>query len=544
MNKSVIHNFDIFIKNNTTIKSSEELKGVFIKELAKVLKEMNLQKDIVQLWQEQKNTDILNPYNPVKEIKNNKTSKKIENTILLDNATHTNTERTNYSSILPISEYFTTSRNIKNSSIDYSASTIINYSTLKKEYSINLNSGITSQIYNGISTQENLTLSQSLQTFDNGTYLEIIKSEAKKKFGNTGNDINSVNYETTISKDLKNLLSQINFESQKWNSETINKTSINNISWEKLSEFMIFKLSELSKEEKNIYLKEYYYDLIKTITKPNINIQQLFSEHEELLLLLKTFFPGLPEKISIQTKTVLYPDLGMQKMYPDIGANMFFKASGTLLDKTEYNYSEKELQAIEISTDDYVFNENGKFVRIDKNNRPAMLVIENSKTRKKKSYSFNDSKVDVADILYNLKLWGDAFKDIKFIYFLTNERISKMMNESDVRYRYYFTRRYYALTESIGGKIDFSTYHLNVVIAENGYDHIWGFNSISKDKGPIFLFQGLDTSYNHMDAGNFLWGNAMKKLGFTNQETVDAAKGYNKDDSNADIKAINAGYKF
>lgn len=232
MNKSVIHNFDIFIKNNTTIKSSEELKGVFIKELAKVLKEMNLQKDIVQLWQEQKNTDILNPYNPVKEIQNNKTSKKIENTILLDNATHTNTERTNYSSILPISEYFTTSRNIKNSSIDYSASTIINYSTLKKEYSINLNSGITSQIYNGISTQENLTLSQSLQTVDNGTYLEIIKSEAKKKFGNTGNDINSVNYETTISKDLKNLLSQINFESQKWNSETINKTSINNISWE------------------------------------------------------------------------------------------------------------------------------------------------------------------------------------------------------------------------------------------------------------------------------------------------------------------------
>ena len=36
----------------------------------------------------------------------------------------------------------------------------------------------------------------------------------------------------------------------------------------------------------------------------------------------------------------------------------------------------------------------------------------------------------------------------------------------------------------------------------------------------------------------------MKTLGFTNKEAVDAAKGYNKDDSDADIKAINAGYKF
>ena len=36
----------------------------------------------------------------------------------------------------------------------------------------------------------------------------------------------------------------------------------------------------------------------------------------------------------------------------------------------------------------------------------------------------------------------------------------------------------------------------------------------------------------------------MKKLGFSNQEAVDAAKGYNKDDTDADIKAINAGLGF
>ncbi|MCL9805438.1 DUF6443 domain-containing protein [Flavobacterium amniphilum] len=194
--------------------------------------------------------------------------------------------------------------------------------------------------------------------------------------------------------------------------------------------------------------------------------------------------------------------------------------------------------------DDYIFNEKGRYVRTDKNNKPDMLVIENSKTKKQKKYSFNDPKTDVADIKYNLELWGDAFKDIKFIYTLTDDRISKMMDESDVRYRNYLSRRFYALTESVGGKIDFTVYHLNVVIAENGFAHIWDFNSVSKDKGPIFLFPGSNKAYNHMDAGNFLWGNAMRKLGFTNQQAIDAAKGYNKNDSNADIKAINAGFKF
>ncbi|WP_166923995.1 hypothetical protein [Flavobacterium poyangense] len=127
---------------------------------------------------------------------------------------------------------------------------------------------------------------------------------------------------------------------------------------------------------------------------------------------------------------------------------------------------------------------------------------------------------------------------------LSNVRISKMMNESDVSHRNYLSRRYFALTESVGGKIDFSIYHLPIVIAENGFDHIWSFDSVSKDRGPIFLFQNSNTAYNHMDAGNFLWGNAMKKLGFTNEEAVDAAKGYNKDDTDADIKAINAGLGF
>jgi hypothetical protein len=194
--------------------------------------------------------------------------------------------------------------------------------------------------------------------------------------------------------------------------------------------------------------------------------------------------------------------------------------------------------------DDYVFNEKGKYVRTEENNKPDKLVIENSKTGKRENYNFNDPKTDVASIKENIKNWGEVFKDIKFIYTLSEIRINKMMTESGVDHKNYFSRNYFALTESVGGKIDFSMYHLSVVLAENNTSHIWDVNSILKDKGPLFLLPNSKTSYNLMDTGNFLWGNAMKRLGFTNQETTDAAKGYNKNDSNPDLKAINAGYKF
>jgi hypothetical protein len=90
-------------------------------------------------------------------------------------------------------------------------------------------------------------------------------------------------------------------------------------------------------------LKGYYKKMIKEIKNPNANIQQLFSEHDELFLLLKSVFPNLPSKITIQTKKVIYPDLSPQKMYPDIGVeSMYFIWSGTLLDEIEIKYGKGE----------------------------------------------------------------------------------------------------------------------------------------------------------------------------------------------------------
>ncbi|WP_220101310.1 RHS repeat domain-containing protein [Chitinophaga oryzae] len=43
--------------------------------------------------------------------------------------------------------------------------------------------------------------------------------------------------------------------------------------------------------------------------------------------------------------------------------------------------------------DNFVFNEKGKFLRIDKNNQPDKIVVENSKTQKVEGkYEFNDPK--------------------------------------------------------------------------------------------------------------------------------------------------------
>lgn len=59
MSKNAIHNFNLSIKNSADIKSSEHLTEAIIKELAKVSKEINQQKDIEQIWQEQKTLNAI-----------------------------------------------------------------------------------------------------------------------------------------------------------------------------------------------------------------------------------------------------------------------------------------------------------------------------------------------------------------------------------------------------------------------------------------------------------------------------------------------------
>jgi hypothetical protein len=351
MSKNVIHNFSIIIKNIEAVKSSEDLKEIFLKELTKVSKGTSKEKDIVQLWQEYQNNCVSTLSNISPRIESNNTLEDIENPIIFG-TTNSILKKTkqdsNILSIVPKSDFFTTNSAI----IDSLGAANVNSLVLNDEEGlVNSNNMLSTQIYSGVSTQQSLLIPSRISITD--TYSDVIKTKFKKSLGSSlpVNHLDSKNHKTLIAKDFNIKMNQEYF-SEQMNIETqgereelynVSETFINNVSWKKLSELMIFKLSELSKEEKDIYLKEYYDILIKKIKKPSIDIQQLFSENDELFLLLKSVFPGLPERITIHTPRIIYPDLCTQKMYPDIGVgNMYFKASGVLLDKPIYNYNGEE----------------------------------------------------------------------------------------------------------------------------------------------------------------------------------------------------------
>jgi len=360
MSKNVIHNFNLSIKNSADIKSSEHLTETIIKELAKVSKEMSQQKDIVQLLQEQNNqtaTAILNNstasaeggaidtsagtmQNPMQSIINTPSELEVR-------------QDSNVSTGIGESGLFTTSTT---ASIEGGAAD----NTLRTEMSSSISTGITpsimrdqdfsNQVYSGISAQQNLMVPESLQINSNEPSVDVIKAEVKKKLDAAviENDTESIKYWTSISKAFdegatvfdfddekdQRYFEQMYFKLQKGHFESIT----NNVNWGEVSGLMILKLLKLSKGGKDVYLKEYYDLMIEKIKDPDINIQQLFSEHEELFLLLKSVFPNLPSKITIQTPKVIYPNLGSQKMYPNIGVEkMHFIWSGTLGNDVKYN---------------------------------------------------------------------------------------------------------------------------------------------------------------------------------------------------------------
>jgi len=176
---------------------------------------------------------------------------------------------------------------------------------------------------------------------------------------------------------------------------------------------------------------------------------------------------------------------------------------------------------------------------------PDRLVIENPTTGLKKIFEFNDSLTDVTALNYNMKknFGGRSFNEIKFIYFTDDSKVESMMTESGIHKKNWISRNYYAATESNGGRMDFSDYHLSVEIHTHE-PYTWGIQTeLFKDKGPLFIFIGntvLDSNnvYNTFDAGNFLWGYAMSRLGFSLESTTSGAMNFNSNDTEADIYAI------
>jgi len=345
MSKNVIHNFNLSIKNSAEIKGSEHLTETIIKELAKVSKEMSEQKDIVQLWQEQKNqnaTAILNNsiasaegsaidttavtmQNPMESISNNPLALEVM-------------KDSNVSTGIGESGLFTTSTTV---SIEGGAAD----NTLRTEISSFVSNGITpsimgdqdlnNQVYSGISAQQSLMVPESLQVNGKEPSVEVIKAGVKKKLDAAviENDTESIKYWTSISKAFDQgatvfdfdgkpdhiLFSQMYAELKQLNSSSI---AVQNFNWEVVREKMIKAIdANILKGSISIDSKKRWEIIKSQLSNEKTNVANLFERYNELFLLLKEVegLDTLPTTITITTKTKIYPNLSADNLYADIG---------------------------------------------------------------------------------------------------------------------------------------------------------------------------------------------------------------------------------
>lgn len=405
MRKNAIHNFNISIEDSTAISSSEQLTKDILKELAKVSKEMSQQKDIVQEWEEQKHRNaaaILNHSNA--SIEGGATNKMIGTNnnpsvlvgttpSIFEEATLNSMDIPVFSDVISNSTASTAEQAItgltssnSNSSIAEATKSISNtptgegatdsierkitYSSTSAgitspvpgaENSIpNLSSSLTMQTYAGVVGKQKVLVPQKWRTSTGEPTLQDVKQAVNEQLAAAyaTKDSAAITYWTSISKAFdegatvqdfngkkdQERFTKMYFGLQKWRLTTIPETVVNNLNWGEVSEQMILKLLELSRKENEKGPMSYYKKLIREIKNPDVNVQKLFSEHDELFLLLKSLFPDLPGQITIQTKKVIYPNLSPQKMYPDIGVETMYFWSGILLNETEIKYGNGEIR--------------------------------------------------------------------------------------------------------------------------------------------------------------------------------------------------------
>lgn len=334
MSKNVIHNFDILIQNSADVKSAEHLTDVMIKELAKISKEMSQQKDIEQLWQEQKSQNTaVNNYNFSAEGGVNDTIAKIgNNTALSVNNTPSVFGETRQTFNTSIGE------GVADTIDSTMMSTVLSANTTSpilgvEEDALNLSKGVTNQIYSGVEALQMLTIPEKLQPNGEPT-LEAVNEAIRKKLelATTANDTAAVEYWTRISKAFDEGVSVQDFEGKPNHAlftemyaalKQLNSVATTqNFNWEIVREKMIKaidanilfgKISEGSKKRWKIIQQE--------LQKDSTNVANLFEQYNELFLLLGQVegLDDLPGTITITTKTKIYPNLSADRLYGKIG---------------------------------------------------------------------------------------------------------------------------------------------------------------------------------------------------------------------------------
>ena len=338
MRKNVIHNFDLSIKNSADGKSSEELTQTIIQELAKVSQEMNQQKDIVQIWQEQKSQNAAIANNSSFSTgggaidTSTKTSEKplsIGNTSSVSGETINNvalsgaTSTTN--ALIGEGVADITGRKTINST---ASNNITSPTSGAGNTTLNFNNGIT-QTYANVAAQQTLTVPQVLQTNNSEPTIEAIKTEIKKKL-DAATDMETIQYWRNIAKAFNEGATAQDFDGKPNNMLFTQMYAIlkqsntaienQNFNWEIIREKMIKSintniLSGIISDES----KKRWTIIQQQLKDDKVNITNLFEQYGELFLLLKEVegLNALPSTITITTKTKIYPNLSA--LYPAIG---------------------------------------------------------------------------------------------------------------------------------------------------------------------------------------------------------------------------------
>lgn len=349
MNKKAIHNFNLSIKNSAAIKSSEDLTEAVIKELAKVSKEMGLQKDIVQVWQEQ-NTLI--------------TTAIADNSSVLSEGYATDTVietikgvALSTSTFSPVYEGAMANHNVLTDTISGTSNTpigggvadsigrTISHSAVSdnttppiigaENNTLNFSSGLTTQTYASVSTQQILTVPQTLQTNSGEPSTEVVKAAIKKRLDQaiTENNTVEIEYWRGISKAFDEGASAQDFDGRPndflftqmylmLKQSNSLASEVQNFDWEIVRKKMIESIDIHILNDHISPKNEMRWKIIrKRLNDDKTNIANLFEQYDELFLLLKEVegLDILPNRITVTTKTKIYPNLSADKLYAAIG---------------------------------------------------------------------------------------------------------------------------------------------------------------------------------------------------------------------------------
>jgi len=196
----------------------------------------------------------------------------------------------------------------------------------------------------------------------------------------------------------------------------------------------------------------------------------------------------------------------------------------------------------------YRFNDQGAFVEMANTDQVGIRgEVGSISTRKDKKgkesqqwnadtyFDLNDPEVDRTQ-LNSLKVGESALQIV------SEGEINDIMESSEIKPKNLIMRFFFAGTESgsdrdggNGNKMDFGLKYLG---GEPG-------GKDADSHGGFFIFGKQNVAYNGMDGGNWLWGHAMQRLGFSYSSAKLGSEGNEKfHDAKGDQQAIASGFHY